>query len=84
VEKPLDEKGLNLKQFVMSMRKRNELTDKYFKPRKVSTMEENLATFDPESKNIQEYTDASLKYIHSFLPHHTTFEQSDLRRKKSN
>ena len=31
-----------------------------------------MMSFGLQSKNVQEYTDASLKYVHSFLPHHST------------
>lgn len=80
-EKTAEEKGVNLKQFVMSMRKKNDIADKYLRHKRFNSTDETHIDFDPRS--IQEFTDTSLKYIHSFLPHHVTIEQSHLRNKKS-
>jgi len=38
----------------------------------------------PENPNIQEYSESTLKYIHSFLPHQTLVDNLPKRAKREN
>lgn len=41
---------------------------------------EGASFSQPQNDSLKEYTDAALKYVHSFLPHHTLLETG--RKKK--
>ena len=67
---------MNLKEFVSYMRRRNEMVDEYLGGTKRTKM---LKTgLEEQNSTFREYSDMSIKYMHSFLPHGAM----DERRKK--
>lgn len=60
------------------MRKKSQLVDKCFDHQRSQSIEFN--NIEQENTSIQEYGEASLKYIHSFIPHQTQVDNNQFKK----